>query len=233
LEIGRKAIALIILNAEKDSCFREDVDHKQDWYSYLYQRMTEKLTKYHDYRMIDKNKISFITFNYDRSLEFFLYVSLSNSFSATLFSSHHNSHLIPFQFNHVHGKIANLPWEGEKILDYALEPTTSILENIYKNIFVIFENKNSKNEIIKEQISKAKRIFFLGFGFAEENLEVLSMPEILINQQKIYGTALGKTKKEIEDLKLLLGQNSKNKGPSRRNLIIEDMNCYELLREYL
>jgi len=44
-EIGKIAIVLSILDAERKSEFREDIDikfQKQDWYSYLYRRMTKK-----------------------------------------------------------------------------------------------------------------------------------------------------------------------------------------------
>ena len=103
--IGKKAIALSIWLAESKSCFRENVDQNQDWYSYLYQRMTETLTEPDSYEQINQNKISFITFNYDRSLQFFLYESLTNSFNLGYTAHHPYSNLLPFSIQHVYGQL--------------------------------------------------------------------------------------------------------------------------------
>jgi hypothetical protein len=80
--LGKYAIIFRIFAAEKDSKFRDDVARKdQDWYLYLLERMTDDLITKNDYTRLSENKISFITFNYDRSLEHFLYESLINSFN--------------------------------------------------------------------------------------------------------------------------------------------------------
>ena len=98
-ELGRKAIALSIWKAEINSVFREDVvDQNQDWHSYLYHRMTDTLTDPHSYKQIGDNKISFITFNYDRSLEFLLYDSLINSFTSIPRTRPPRGDLLPFSF---------------------------------------------------------------------------------------------------------------------------------------
>jgi hypothetical protein len=232
-EIGRKAIALTIWKAENNSIFREDVDQSQDWYSYLYQRMTETLTDPDNYKLIDQNKISFITFNYDRSLEYFLYESIINSFISIPRTQPPRGDLFPFSIQHVYGQLAYLPWQGTHYLDYAAKINNLDFINIYNNIKVIYDRTGSDLTIIKDQISKAKRIFFLGFGFAKENLEALGIPELLTGDQKIYGTAFGMTEKEITSVRKTLSQNFKTKDPRLNNPIIKDINCYELLREYL
>ena len=116
-EIGKMAIVLCILQAEDTSCFREDMKHeKQDWYSYLFARMTEQLIEPESFKLFGKNKVAFITFNYDRSLEHFLYESLSNSFgSAPKEKIIDELNKIPIF--HVYGKVAKLLWQGKGI-DY-------------------------------------------------------------------------------------------------------------------
>ncbi len=79
-EIGKIAITFFILKAEHESKFHHKIkDPKQDWYSYLYERMTENLTKPDDYARFGENNVNFITFNYDRSLENFIYNSFIHS----------------------------------------------------------------------------------------------------------------------------------------------------------
>ena len=81
-EIGKTAIALSIFETEINSHFRENVKKEEnDWYSYLFHKLTDGLTNKNDYIHFGENRVSFITFNYDRSLEHFLYESLVNSFN--------------------------------------------------------------------------------------------------------------------------------------------------------
>jgi len=72
---GKIGITLSILNSEKESRFREGVNPQEDWYTYLFNRMTEELREPDDYKNFLKNNVAFITFNYDRSLEYILYES--------------------------------------------------------------------------------------------------------------------------------------------------------------
>lgn len=87
-ELGKIAIVSSILDAENNSIFREDI-HKnrrnQDWYKYLFSRMVESLIKPNSYRDFGDNQVTFITFNYDRSLEHYLHESLSHLFYSQQF----------------------------------------------------------------------------------------------------------------------------------------------------
>ena len=232
-DIGRTAIALSIWKSERNSCFREDVDQSQDWYSYLYHRITETLTEPDNHKLIEQNKISFITFNYDRSLEFFLYESILNSFTSITRTQPPKADFLPFSFQHVYGQLAPLPWQGSSSLDYAAKLNGFELNQIYENIRVIYDRTDDNLTKIKEQISKANRVFFLGFGFAKENLEALGIPDLLTGEQKIFGTAYGMTEKEIQSIRMKLNRNFKTKDSRLSNPVIKNMNCYDLLREYL
>jgi hypothetical protein len=73
-------------------------------------------------------------------------------------------------------------------------------------------------------------VFFLGFGYAKENLEILKIPQILNSLQKIYGTALNFTKREIESVKGIFPQSFPPYAPT---VYIDNVDCLMLLREYL
>lgn len=84
-KIGKMAILFSILLAERQSGFGRDAPHPDvDWYTCLMDTMTKDLTKRADVGRFLRNKISFITFNYDRSLEHFLYDSLCASFPGVI-----------------------------------------------------------------------------------------------------------------------------------------------------
>jgi hypothetical protein len=101
IDVGKALMATILI-------LREDFDElwKPDWMQYLYARMSaDTLEAFGD------NDVSFVTFNYDRSLETFLVTSLSNTYDkdprecAGLIRTN-----IPII--HLHGHLGPLPWEG-------------------------------------------------------------------------------------------------------------------------
>lgn len=241
-QIGKRAIASLIYYAETKSRFREEMDadaEGQDWYSHLYHRMTESLTTPDSFTRFADNKITFITFNYDRSLEFFLYESLIHSFSEINLVKTKVKDLVPFPFYHVYGLLAPLPWENEDGIPYKqpeLDP--SRIDHMIDNIHVIYDERTIKNSSqIKAVISNAQRIFFLGFGYAKENLEILGLPDLIKGGQQVYGTAYKSTERELQRLKAKFYSVSKKansgNGINKTQLRFENMDCYNLLREYL
>lgn len=230
--IGKKAIAWHILLSEAASVFHEDTEFSQDWYTHLYQRMSEGLTTPDSFTDFSKNKVTFITFNYDRSLEHYLYDSFINSFTSLDLKEHKTKSIFPFEFHHVYGKIDELPWQGGNY-EYRTPVDLKTINATYENIRVIHERTKGDLSKVIETLAYADRIFFLGFGYAKENLEILGIPTIFDGRQKIYGTALRMTEREIRTVRSSLNLNFENKDPALSNPRIKDMNCYELLRRYL
>ena len=234
-DIGKKAIALMILKAEKESLFRVDMlseFRKQDWYTLLFKKMRKGLFTQDSYKRFAENRVSFINFNYDRSLEHFLYESLINLYHSQKLeekldlnglSLDEQKKLIPFPFLHVYGKIAEVEWlDG---LEYGKDLDYQRINEVKDNIEVIYYDREQKDfSEIHKTIRNAKRIFFLGFGFAPENMKLLGMPEVLRHGPNIFGTALGWIKKDIDGLIASLKYGFR---------MIEPENCYELLRKHL
>jgi len=230
--MGKWAIVFRILDAESKSQFREKMENKsQDWYSYLFGKLTEDLVKKDDYSRLSENNISFITFNYDRSLEHFLYESLLNSFN-NISTEKIKEQLTTLRVIHIFGQVAGLDWQDifDKI-EYRRDINRINLPGIVKNLRIIYEeNENIELEEARELISNAQHIFFLGFGYAKENLKVLNIPKILKKGQNIYGTALHLTKKEIKDIQSIFPDMP---PPYASYVHIENIDCLMLLRQYL
>ena len=76
------------------------------WYEYLWHKMSENVNSIEEFK---KNRITVITFNYDRSLEFYLFRSLKAKFgkheaeAADVFAE--------IEIKHVYGKLAPFYWE--------------------------------------------------------------------------------------------------------------------------
>jgi hypothetical protein len=245
--IGKLAIAITILYAETKSKFVEDIDEKfQDWYSFLLDRMTNKLPKAEDYKRFSKNKVSFITFNYDRSFDYFLHDSLIHSFTEIDRDNSNFSEIIPFPIIHIYGSLSNLPWQEKNAYYYRkgkLDESIRDFEMIYsmsKNIRIIQDRIRSQEiENAKDLISKAQKVFFLGFGFADENLKVLGIPQLITSEHTVFATVLGFSEKRINDLRhhfrLNCGieSNQEKQAFIDASLHLEPIDCKDLLDKHL
>jgi len=246
-DIGKIAIIIKILRDERGSKFDEDIDptHRSiDWYKHIFIKMSETLTEPDSYTDFIKNNLTFITFNYDRSIENFIHERFYNSFDdiidhkTEIYTDDEYSpeNLMPFKFLHVYGKISGLPWQSGNQLDY--NPNGEIeIDKYSQNIKIIYEERKNEQEIktIKDEISGAKKIYFLGFGFAPENLKILKIPDVLKPGQKIYGTALNWKETEIEELRKIFIKNEDFNialRETKSELIIKNTDCLDLLRDY-
>lgn len=235
---GKLAIIISIHKKEKLSKSRRKVNPEQDWYSLLFNRMISSFKKPSDFNKFSENKVAFITFNYDRSLDHFIHKSFYNSFSqnrhdiesAYLEATSINSNkYIPFPFIHVYGQIDKIKELGGS--NYKEKFTFQDIKRLSENIRLIGERSNNIDEI-KKIITESKRIVFLGFGYAKENMDSIGILDIINEDWEIYGTAKGMTAKEIRDVESII-KGSSMTLPALRDPYIEAKNCYELLREYL
>ena len=116
-DVGRRAIANVLLRKEKhEELFDTWIDKWLDpenkdkhWYQLLFSKLNAPFEDF------DKNDLTIITFNYDRSLEYFLWESMKAKYSdQDEKSTLEKLHKIPVI--HVYGKLGSLPTydaEGE------------------------------------------------------------------------------------------------------------------------
>jgi hypothetical protein len=208
-----------------------------DWYTYLYKKMIQGLDTPEDLLRISENRVSFITFNYDRSLEHFLFSTLYGLLKNAMVSKEIlASKLKEIPFIHVYGKIGYLPWEtnftyGGGTEDYGScrKLPGEIATSTQKMINLIYDEIKESPEIekAKKLISDAKRIIFLGFGYDETNLSILGLPSLLQNKY-FLGTAFKSTGNERYQIKKRLRL---SQAHPESNII--DCDCLMLLREHL
>jgi len=239
---GKMAIILSIKKYEINSHLPwKNVKLKGDWYKHLYIKMTseKKLESFCN------NKVAFITFNYDRSLEHFFYHSLKHDFGETDDTVIEALSNIPIL--HVYGQIAPLPWQGNKkhTLEYMDEYrddwfTYDELCACINNIHIMGEDNENKSILeARNIIADSERILFLGFGYSKENLEILNMVEALtsIREKSIYGTGLGLEEREIDRCKRNFVTDDWPDNPigsiTRNIQIVEGCDCLNLLRHLL
>jgi len=233
--IGKFLILNHILQAENDSKFLEEMSEetrKQDWYWYLYNEMSKYPKGDTDPNLFLLNRASFITFNYDRSFEHFFFTSFSNGHN---FENYKTTALELFKkipIHHIYGKVAQLDWEkdtNKRCAGYkGYKRNYRLLNDLKDNIKLIDERNEKKNYEFGNLIMSADRIFFLGFSYADENLEMLEIPKVLNSKQHIFGTAFGMNENEIKKIKSKL-MIQKTFAEFR----IVNTDCLGLLREFL
>ena len=238
-DIVKLAIAMIILRSEVTGEFRkEGYKPDQDWYSYLFHRMSEHLPAPKDFDKYQYNKVKFITFNYDRSFDYYIYDRFINDFGRTRHIENSGSKFITFPIIHLYGTLSKLPWQENFRYDYRKVNNNKEINNAFydfdmikymsKNIRIIQERINDE-DIAKAKllIESSKRIFFLGFGYADENLQVLGFPEIAIGKS-VYGTVIGFTENEIGRVVRKVTKESGLMKEKKPNVYIQNNSTYEL-----
>lgn len=227
-DIGKIAIAAFVLIHEKQEPLQTAIkEGDQDWFSFLFTKMTQKLKNKSDFVHFNKNNVAFITFNYDRSLEYLLYRSLINTFTGI--SADKIIEIIKqIRICHVYGEVDKFPWGGGD-RDYAEIYTLDDVNKASQTIKIVGERvDHNKITDVTSWLSNSQRIFFLGFSYAQENLDAIGIPTIISEGVQFNGTALHLVSEEIANIRGHL--NKSGKKPINR---IEDCDCKMLLRRYL
>ncbi len=119
LVIGKVSIALALLPCEiTENLFVNAKDRERNWYQLLFGRLSRDcpFDKFQD------NKLRIITFNYDRSLEQFLYERIQSKYNSES-EADCIAKVKSIPIIHVHGRLGCLPWqepenENEQIIEY-------------------------------------------------------------------------------------------------------------------
>ena len=228
-ELGKKAILTMLFHAEQFSSFPATLkDRSGDWLTYLLQKMTGELVNQTQFPQFHDNKVSFITFNYDRSLEALTHLYLSNSFSE-LPIEEINDAVDGLDILHVNGVLAPLDWQINDGVKQAYRKSfkTVDIDSHVENIQIIYDEQQDEiTKKIEEKIKWAKRIYILGLGYADENMKLLGFPDALTGEMRIIGTTKGLTTHEVNDIM------SRYFRPNvHYSLLMKD--CTELLRDHI
>lgn len=231
--LGKILIMAFIKEYEKHSKFVEDIDMPyHDWYRIFYNRLISGVKKFDD---LTFDNIKIITFNYDRSLEFFLYMALRNTYWDVK-NEDIITKLNTIEVNHVFGKIENMAWENGSFDMESIESLYrksfhdfNYIRSYSDNIKIIDEVEVDKN-YYKNLIETAEQVFFLGFGYLDENMTVLGAP---FKKQsgyypRFYATAYKNSQEMIGRIhRKYFSAVNVNKNP------LLDCDCCSLISDYL
>jgi hypothetical protein len=191
--IGKKAIAFHLLRCENQGTLFQ-ANSSEDFYAYIVDRMTSD-TRFPD---LTKNRVVFITFNYDRSLKQVLFQTIANRYGKSF--DEVASALNTFPIIHLHGKLGDLLWQkpdGGKIVPFGEQPSKETVEIAANGIKIIHEQMDGSAEFgeARALMAEARRIAVMGFGYHPVNMRRLKIP---LSEVPVFGTCFGFTDTERE-----------------------------------
>lgn len=204
-QIAKIILMYFISIRENDfDLFNQEEPH---WYRYIWDIINTI-----DFEDFPAKDIGFITFNYDRSLEQYLYTVIYYTYGSryNLDSKRIRNQICnKIPIHHVYGKIDNLKFANENnYLDYeevnsinnkdqGIFKTADKLIKIYRdrinNIKLIYTDRNnidSNIDQIKDLIIDSSQLIFIGFAFNELNMEILGFKKGIPHSKypsQIYG----------------------------------------------
>lgn len=229
LKIGKTAITLILFEHEKEENLFE-----YNWYQYIFEKMNTSFDSFKE------NTVTFITFNYDRSLEHFFFSALKNKYNKSDDDVKAAVQAIPII--HLHGKIGALPWEGSPGRPYKALPM-SVFKND-ENAILTTEFSRDGIKIIHEEglenspefiqandsFEGADKIIFLGFGYHPTNIKRLAINKI--DKEKTFhriGTSYNFSTNERKQIQMQLLYNIFN-----LDLVnVKNLDVLNFLREHV
>jgi hypothetical protein len=181
IQIGKISIAQALLALENEEMLFKFEIRDKGFYHYLFNQLNAGWDEF------PANRLSIITFNYDRSLEHLLFTSLKHTYNKPDEITAEAVEKIPII--HVHGSLGPLPWQAVGGRSYVSQNLlgdahtnlfTSQLQAASEKIFVLSEGQQATSEYNKafDYLSAAERIYFLGFGYHPQNMERLRLDEL-------------------------------------------------------
>jgi hypothetical protein len=184
-QFGKFAIAYYILGQEEWLMRQGLFVFKENWLRYF---LLRHLAPIKETLRVGEVNIRIITFNYDRIIEHFLYNFLRHfgqpiipGFDQSIDNDESKSIVDLFGIIHVYDKLAKLEWEDREgqIIRFGERNNNEVnLSMGSQAIRLIAEtgigrvSEETKREI-RKVMEDASKIYFLGFGFDEDNMKIL------------------------------------------------------------
>jgi len=170
--IARDSVAAILLRVEKHSLL------SGDWYQWLLEFILR------DGKDFPADRLTVITFNYDRSLE--RYLDQAFQYSYRLKPEEARAMRDRIKFIHVYGSLGDLnevPWGNVEQQFAAAEKLSLANPRI----------EEERWEAVRKALAEAERVIFMGFAFWKENLDALHDVHERTGRRILTPFQLGKT----------------------------------------
>ncbi len=205
-DVGKAAIAATLLPRERESELTSKwralrlKNVKSELGGHWYKHLSNLLLHNASFDEYDQNQLCIITFNYDRSLEHYLFTTLQASFTKRR-SEECAEKLNKIDIIHVYGQLGYLPWQqsdgpsiafglGSRVSEAERPLAVGRAMRGIRTIGDDLDQNDSKLKQTNQLLTEASRIYFLGFGYHPLSMRILGI-ESLGKNTYIGGTCLG------------------------------------------
>lgn len=230
MKVGKAVIAFRLIQCEKESHLNEPL-RPGIWYQLLADML---LTD--GFEGFAQNTLRIVTYNYDRSLELFLYEVLHHRFGRPRGECAEVLKQLPII--HVHGQLGPLTELTAKGRPYEPATDAQSVAVACDGIKIVSEAKDI-DPAVQDALAWAEKVIFLGFGYLKANVERLKLDQPKSGQRDVdyHGTAIGVTESERQNNVMPLfpqAVTENNLALSYRPRIrLFDGTAYEFLRNHV
>lgn len=163
-----------------------------DWYRYFFNEIKDQ----------EDFNFKIYTYNYDRSLEYYLVSAYQHFFSFSLDQAFQRVRAM--DIIHLHGSLGRFKAESDFSENcYGLRDNLNDYDRLVKrsnDLEIIYEASQHNIDRLHEDIKIARHVVFIGFGFDKNNMANLRFNEIEFDYktQKIYASRLGISDNEFQ-----------------------------------
>lgn len=228
-ELGKFAIAAALL--EKESIRNLQRSHEgPGWFDYIYNKMADGAAT--DSFLISENKVRFVTFNYDRSLEFLFLRAIRGTYGLEDAKAWKVVKSIPIV--HVHGILygsasETFQYDGNEIatgvgeMGYRVGKVQKAAQGISLMDEVLETSNDNPYARARGYLIGSGRAVFLGFGYHKGNIERLKTKRAIgAPGTELFGTAFELKTAEVHQAAMAIGSQGIKTG---------NLNCLDLLKE--
>ena len=211
-EIGKAAIAASILHQESLSAGRlaagrEKGSIEDDWLTYVWKHMKAACPTADSF---SSNNVTFVTFNYDRLVEYFFTEVLRNAYDLSL-NDARALRAIAAPVLHLHGSI-----EDKRFGAPPQSFDKDTLQTLGKGIRIVHDAPSEQVfQRAYKKLQVADRVCLLGFGYHETNITNLNFP-LWSNRLELVGSVFGLRRAEIALARERIGTHFEPGDPEHR-----------------
>jgi hypothetical protein len=247
--LGKIGIVYSILHAEAYSKLKKTSvipfdEIEETWYAALFKKIVQGGQLGHFTKKL--KEITFITFNYDRSLEYYLYHAIQTYFDIS--AEHSKTIVNDMNIYHPYGQAGLLPFQdGLDSIEYGELPDDQQVYTFSRQIKTFMEGVDESSDTYKKIVNslvEANRVIFLGFAYYKQNMDLLYPQKIpgskmvngILTYQGIvqyYGTAFGFSENEYNAIRMNIQSKDERMGRTE-GVELYRGTCYDFFsKEYI
>ncbi|WP_296203141.1 SIR2 family protein [uncultured Hyphomicrobium sp.] len=174
-----------------------------------------------------------VSFNYDRCLEWFLFNALQGLYS--LDKQDAAAALSNLRVLHPYGDVGETSWLGRAGNVFGEENSGSI-SRAHGRILTFTEKAVAPEVIdrVRDAISQASTVVFLGFSFHPQNMELLAPEGTIVKKQtrRVFGTSLGMSEQDRATVQNELTRRLKPNRLKDFPVVLPALTCCEFMRQF-